>query len=117
LNEQCEAIRPVVEKHFGKITDEALFVSGKEAGCVADRISKKNSDGSRDYCAFQINGEPRTTKDLDTCVRRAYEKYAGGRMGANNWSAFYAVCKRVINKDGSEGKPIPKYPDVINNCD
>jgi len=103
----CEQYRPVVEKYFGKLTDEALFVAKNESGCIADRISPKNSDGSRDYCLLQINNEPLAAQSLDVCVRRAWEKYQDGRVGEKNWSAWYAVCD--VNAK-------PKYPKTINNC-
>lgn len=104
----CEQYRPVVEKYFGKLTDEALFVAKMESGCIADRVSFPNSDGTKDYCLFQINKEKLTAQSLDVCVRRAFEKYTAGRVGEKNWSAFYAVCD-------VEAKP--KYPKTIKNCD
>jgi hypothetical protein len=85
-------------------------------GCTANKSSKANSDGTWDYCIFQINQEPAAAKSLDTCIRRAYEKYTEGRIGKQNWSAFYAVCIRVVKPDGTEGTPIPKYPNIISNC-
>lgn len=103
----CEQYRPIVEKYFGKLTDEALFVAKMESGCIADRISKPNSDGTKDYCLFQINKEPLTAQSLDVCVRRAFEKYTAGRIGEKNWSAFYGVCD--VNAK-------PKYPKTIKNC-
>lgn len=102
----CEQYRPVVQKYFGALTNEALFVASKESGCVADRISEKNSNGTRDFCLFQINQEKLTAQSLDVCVRRAFEKYTAGRVGVKNWSAWYAVCD--VNT-----KPI--YPN-IKNC-
>jgi hypothetical protein len=103
----CEQYRPIVEKYFGKLTDEALFVAKNESGCIADRVGNPNSDGTRDYCLFQINKEKLTAQSLDVCVRRAYEKYTAGRIGEKNWSAFYAVCD--VNAQ-------PKYPKTIKNC-
>lgn len=103
----CEQYRHVVEKYFGKLTNEALFVAKMEGGCIADRVSPPNSDGSKDYCTFQINKEKLAAQSLDVCVRRAFEKYTAGRVGVKNWSAFYAVCD-------VEAKPI--YPKVIKNC-
>lgn len=103
----CEQYRPIVEKYFGKLTDEALFVAKNESGCIADRVSNPNSDGTKDYCLFQINKEPLTAQSLDVCVRRAFEKYRDGRIGVKNWSAFYAVCD--VNAQ-------PKYPKTIKNC-
>lgn len=103
----CEQYRPIVQKYFGTLTNEALFVASKESGCVADRISEKNKDGTRDFCLFQINQEKLTAQSLDVCVRRAFEKYTDGRVGEKNWSAFYAVCD--VNAQ-------PKYPKAIKNC-
>jgi len=104
----CEQYRPVVEKYFGKLTDEALFVAKMESGCIGDRISNPNSDGTKDYCLFQINKEKLAAQSLDVCVRRAWEKYQHGRIGEMNWSAWYAVCD--VNAK-------PKYPKTIKNCD
>lgn len=112
----CEQYRPIVQKYFGKLTDEALFVASHESGCIADRISDKNKNGTRDFCLFQINQEKLTVQSLDVCVRRAFEKYMAGRVGEKNWSDFYAVCLRNKLPDGTEGTPIPKYPKVISNC-
>lgn len=103
----CEQYRPIVQKYFGALTNEALFVAKMESGCVADRISEPNKDGTRDFCLFQINREKLTAQSLDVCVRRAFEKYRDGRVGVKNWSAFYAVCD--VNAQ-------PKYPKVIKNC-
>lgn len=112
----CEQYRPIVEKYFGKLTDEALFVAKMEGGCIADRIGPKNSDGSKDYCTFQITREPLAAQSLEVCVRRAFEKYTNGRVGEKNWSDFYAVCLRNKLPNGKEGTPIPKYPKIISNC-
>lgn len=103
----CEQYRPIVEKYFGALTNEALFVAKMESGCIADRVSEPNRDGTRDFCLFQINREKLTAQSLDVCVRRAFEKYTAGRVGEKNWSAFYAVCD--VNAQ-------PKYPKVIKNC-
>lgn len=97
----CEQYRDVVEKYFGPETDTALFVASKESGCRMDAISS-----THDYCLFQINREPQTLTDLDLCVRRAHDKYVGGRVGENNWSAWYAVCSPAA---------VPKYPGIDCN--
>lgn len=112
----CEQYRPVVEKYFGKLTNEALFVASKESGCIADRISLPNKDGSRDYCLLQINKEPLAAQSLEVCVRRAWEKYKEGRVGEMNWSAWYAVCLKENTKENPLPYPVPKYPKVIKNC-
>lgn len=110
----CEQYRSVVKKYFGSLTDEALFVASKEGnGCTANKSHKANTDGTWDYCIFQINNEPDTAKNIDLCVRRAFEKYTDGRIGVKNWSAFYAVCE----KEKRPGLlPTPKYTQVIDNC-
>lgn len=113
----CEQYRPIVEKYFGKLTDEALFVASKESGCIADRISPKNTDGSKDYCLFQITREPLAAQSLDVCVRRAWEKYKDGRVGEYNFSAWFAVCLKENTKENPRPYPVPKYPKIINNCD
>lgn len=113
----CEQYRPIVQKYFGKVTNEALFVARMEGGCIADRISSPNSDGTRDYCTFQINKEKLAAQSLEVCVRRAFEKYKSGRFGSNNWSDFYAVCpRRVDQRTHKDLPPVPKYPRVISNC-
>lgn len=112
----CEQYRPVVQKYFGKLTNEALFAASKESGCIADRISPKNTDGSKDYCLFQITREPLTAQSLDVCVRRAWEKYKEGRVGEYNFSAWYAVCIKENTKENPLPYPVPKYPKIIKNC-
>ena len=113
---QCEQYRKAVEAYFGPLTDEALFVASKESGCRESAVSGQNFDGSKDYCLFQITREAHVTNDLDACIRRAKEKYTAGRIGVENWSDFYAVCKRVVLPNGEDGTPIPKHPQFINNC-
>lgn len=112
----CEQYRPIVQKYFGKLTDEALFVASKESGCIADRISPKNKNGTKDYCLLQINQEPLAAQSLDVCVRRAWEKYQAGRVGEKNWSAWFAVCLKENTKENPRPYPVPKYPSVIKNC-
>jgi hypothetical protein len=96
----CEQYRAVVQRYFGDQTDTALFVASKESGCRMEAVSK-----TADYCLFQINKEPATGKDVELCVRRAWEKFVGGRVGSNNWSAWYAVCSPGNN-------PQPKYSGI-----
>jgi hypothetical protein len=96
----CEQYREAVQKYFGEVTDTALFIASKESGCRMDAVSS-----TADYCIFQINREPLTAKNIDLCVRRAWEKYAGGRVGNNNWSAWYSVCTPGNN-------PQPKYQNI-----
>lgn len=105
----CEAYRKEVEKVFGKkLATTALFVASKESrNCTADMSLKKNSDGTIDYCIFQINDEPEVRHNLDLCIQRAYEKYTQGRIGTYNWSAWYAVCTTGPH-------PKPKYKNI--NC-
>lgn len=113
----CEQYRPVVEKYFGKLANEALFAAKMESGCIGDRISLPNADGTKDYCLLQINREPLAAQSLEVCVRRAWEKYKAGRVGENNWSAWYAVCLKENTKENPRSYPVPKYPQVIKNCD
>lgn len=87
----CEQYREIVNKYFGKLTDQALFVAFKESGCRQHAVNK-NRNKTEDTCIFQINAEPATAHDLELCVKRAHEKYVEGRVGKNNWSAWYAVC-------------------------
>lgn len=96
---KCEDYRQAVEAYFGAQTDTALFIASKESGCRPDAVSSVNRDGLRDYCFFQIHGEPETKDNLDLCIRRAYEKY----INRGNWSAWFSVC--------STSKK-PKYADI-----
>lgn len=97
----CEQYRELVQAYFGAATDTALFVASKESGCRQDAVSS-----THDYCIFQINREPATGQDINLCVRRAYEKYVGGRVGSNNWSAWYSVCTPSA---------VPKYSGIDCN--
>jgi len=97
----CEDYREAVQKYFGVQTDTALFIASKESGCQNIRSHKMNPNGTWDYCIFQINNEPNVLNDIDTCVRRAWEKY----KGRGNWSAWYAVCTPGKN-------PQPKYAGI-----
>lgn len=96
----CEEYSETIQKYFGDYADQAIFVATKESGCNMAAVSR-----TQDYCIFQINREPATGKDLDLCVRRAWEKFTGGRVGSNNWSAWYAVCT-----PGND--PQPKYSNL-----
>jgi hypothetical protein len=96
----CETYKGTVEKYFGEFTTNALFVAERESGCRMEAVSR-----TQDYCIFQINREPATANDVDLCVRRAYEKFVGGRVGSNNFSAWYAVCT-------SGNNPQPKYEGI-----
>lgn len=98
--ESCEQYREAVQKYFGDQTDAALFVASKESDCRMSAVSR-----TADYCIFQIHNEPLTANNVDTCARRAWEKYVGGRVGSYNWSAWYAVCT-----PGSS--PQPKYSGI-----
>ncbi len=99
----CEQYRALVSKYFGDQTENALLVASKESRCIADRVSGLNKNGTRDYCLFQINNEASMAKDVEKCVKRAYQKFTDGRIGKNNWSAWYAVCTP---------KAVPKYEGI-----
>jgi hypothetical protein len=84
----CEQYRDKVAVYFGEYTDQALFVAQKESSCQNIRSHKQNKNGTYDYCIFQINNEPNAL-DIDTCIRRAWEKFKGANY---TWRPWYAVC-------------------------
>ena len=56
IRSDCEKYRSRVEKKFGEYTNQALFVADKESmGCTKDISNQANSNGTWDYCIFQIN--------------------------------------------------------------
>jgi len=85
---ECNDFRPAVEKYFGQYTEQALFVATKESGCQNIKSHKANSNGTWDYCYMQINNEP-SALDVDTCARRAWEKFKASNF---TWRQWYAVC-------------------------
>lgn len=87
ISKDCEQYRGIIKNYFGDQTDNALFVASKESNCNQLAVSKTN-----DHCIFQIHNEPETGKDINLCVKRAFDKYQSGRIGANNFSAWYSVC-------------------------
>lgn len=95
----CEQYRPIIAQ-YGWNVDTAMFVMSKESGCNPNSVSSTNDHG-----LFQLNNQP--VYDPAANVAIAYGKYVAGRIGANNWSAWYAVCTPGNN-------PQPKYPGI--NC-
>lgn len=104
LNADCEQYRTLVNSYFGEYTDQALFVSTKEASCQNIRSKKANRNGTYDYCIFQINNEA-SALDINTCVRRAWEKFKGSGYV---WQQWYAVCP----KDKKTGKQYQKFTNI-----
>lgn len=104
LPETCEQYHAKVQKFFGEHTNEALFVASLESGCVNKRSNSQNSNGTWDYCIFQINNEP-SALEIDTCVRRAFEKFKASKYV---WRQWYAVCP--INKQ--TGKQYQKFDNI-----
>lgn len=95
----CEQYRKKVQHYFGKYTDQALFVAEKESGCQNIRSHKKNSNGTYDYCIFQINNES-SALNIDVCIKRAWEKFEKAKY---TWRPWYAVCAPGA---------IAKYPNI-----
>jgi type II secretory pathway pseudopilin PulG len=93
----CEAYRPLLEKYPWNVSI-AMLVMSKESGCRANAVSRTNDHG-----LFQLHNQ--AVYDPAQNIAIAYAKYAGGRVGANNWSAWYAVCTPGNN-------PQPKYAGV-----
>lgn len=86
----CEKYRAKVQAVFGQYTDQALFTAGKESRQCSVNISDgANSNGTYDYCIFQINNEPSVQYDIDKCIARAWSKFKGRGY---TWGAWYAVC-------------------------
>ena len=100
VNKNCEQYRGIIQNYFGDQTDNALFVASKESNCNQSAVSKTN-----DHCIFQIHNEPDTGKDINLCVKRAFDKYKSGRIGVNNFSAWYSVC-------GIGSNPIQKFEGI-----
>ena len=109
----CSSYKETVLKYFGEYTETALFVASKESGCRNIR-GARNGDGSYDYCIFQINNEPKAL-EIETCVRRAWEKFVDGRFGDHNFSAWYAVCEKEKTKKNPLPYPVPKYENIKCN--
>lgn len=101
VSTNCDTLKPLIEKYFGEHAETALFVADKESGCQNIKSHKANSNGTYDYCPFQINNEPSVLKDLDKCIKRAWEKFKPYK----HWSQWYAVCTP---------KRVPKYDNI--NC-
>jgi hypothetical protein len=99
----CEAYQETIEKYFGVYADQAIFVATKESGCQNIRSHKINANGTWDYCIFQINNEP-SALEIETCVRRAWEKFKGSNYA---WRQWYAVCAPKTH--------IPKYQNIKCN--
>ena len=93
----CEAYRPLLEKYPWNVSI-AMLVMSKESGCRPNAVSATNDHG-----LFQLHKQ--AIYDPAQNIAIAYAKYTGGRVGANNWSAWYAVCTPGNN-------PQPKYAGV-----
>lgn len=93
----CEDYRGLVSQYSWN-ADTALLVMSLESGCDPNAVSPTNDHG-----LFQLNGQP--VYDPAQNIAIAYGKYVGGRVGSNNYSAWYAVCSPGNN-------PQPKYPGI-----
>lgn len=65
--------------------DVAMLMIFTESGCDPNKRSRTN-----DYGLVQLHNENIT--DPATNIRRGFEKWEAGRVGSQNFSAFYAVC-------------------------
>lgn len=93
----CEAYRPLISQ-YGWDINSAMLVMKYESGCNPSKDSSTNDHG-----LFQLHNQD--VHDPAENVKIAYGKYVGGRVGANNWSAWYAVCTTGNN-------PQPKYDGI-----
>lgn len=93
----CELYRGILSQ-YGWNVDTAMFVMSKESGCNPNAISPTNDHG-----LFQLNNT--MVYDPAQNIAIAWTKYVSGRVGSNNWSAWYAVCT-------PGNYPQPKYPGI-----
>jgi hypothetical protein len=93
----CELYLPLVQSYDWPV-DQAMLTMSVESGCNPNKVSRTN-----DYGLFQLHDEP--VFDPEANVRRGYEKWAAGRVGDHNFSAWYAVCDRRTLQ--------PKYPGIV----
>lgn len=89
----CEQYRAFVQQHPWQ-ADVAMLMIFKESSC--------DPNAPRGGLVQLLNEH---VPDPATNIRRGYEKYQSGRIGENNFSAFYAVCTPGNN-------PQPKYHNV-----
>lgn len=102
----CEQYRGLIAKYFpASQINNAITTMRAESGCRSWVISPTN-----DYGLFQINGED--VRDPEANIARAWQKYVGGRVGSNNWSAWYAVCSPYAKDGGSFDRPVPLYAGI-----
>lgn len=95
----CEQYRPLVEQYDWS-ADAAMRVMKEESGCDPNAVSPTDDHG-----LMQLHKRP--IYDPAENIAVAYELYEDGRVGENNWSAWYAVCTPGNN-------PQPKFPGI--NC-
>jgi hypothetical protein len=93
----CEAFRGLVSQYAWPV-DQAMFVMFKESGCNPTNVSS-----TQDYGLFQLHLQK--VFDPAQNIAIAYGKYVSGRVGSNNFSAWYAVCT-------PGNSPQPKYPGI-----
>lgn len=93
----CELYRPLLAQ-YNWPTEAAMLVMTKESGCNPNAVGPTNDHG-----LFQLNNQPVYNPAANIAI--AYGKYVGGRVGANNWSAWYAVCTPGNN-------PQPKFAGI-----
>ncbi len=93
----CEQYRPMVEKYPWPV-EAAMLTMKMESGCNPDAVSDTDDHG-----LFQLNG--RRVYDPERNIRIAYGLYEDGRIGSENFSAWYAVCTEGNN-------PQPKYAGI-----
>jgi len=82
--ENCYAYVPILEQYDWPLAG-AMRTMYEESRCNPNAVSATDDHG-----LFQIHGEE--IYDPEANIQRAYEKYADGRRGSFNFSAWYAVC-------------------------
>jgi hypothetical protein len=93
----CKDYLPLLKKYPWDV-NTAMMVMSKESGCRANAVSPTNDHG-----LFQLHNQ--RVYDPAQNIAIAYKKYRAGRIGSNNWSAWYAVCT-------PGNSPQPKYAGV-----
>ncbi len=95
----CELYWPEIAKYPWP-QEGAKLTMMKESGCDPNKVSRTN-----DYGLFQLHNLD--VRDPAQNVAIGYQKYHGGRVGEDNFSAWFAVCTKGNN-------PQPKYEGI--NC-
>lgn len=93
----CENYRDLVAQYPWPV-DQAMLTMSEESGCNPNAVSATN-----DYGLFQLHNRP--IYDPAENIRVAYSLWEDGRVGSQNFSAWYAVCTPGNN-------PQPKFEGI-----